>query len=456
MWTRWVFALVVYTLFAAALAQYADQAFSALGTRSIDVWNMSTAGMNEAGAVRYVKDVLTVVIGVGWPIALARGRFPYDMSKFVLLYFVWLFCVISIGLVPFILGWTPLFFLAAGMRWVLLLHASFGLFLFGRWLPDGVRGQTAFVIALLALAALDFYVVLRQWMDLGQGRVVSFAGDRYTGLLSNATLAGMYAISLACMTLILDRARLLFRLLLIGLAVGIAVSSGTRFAMLCVAPVTGLLFWEVLAGRLDRRARMLLVMSALPIAASLVTSGYAHMVDAVGRGDVLDNQIAEGGRLYNLVQIADQLSQANVPELLIGRGLGVGTNTAYSMVQQAGAEPEQYRFNLLIDNAFVTMQFQLGTIGTLLFVTGAAAFLWRLRPRHSGYLRARHLVFVGITLGACMDINLLEQYPLVTTLFVCFGDTYWRAVHKTGVRLQAAPGRARPKVGVDEAPFLNM
>jgi len=65
-------------------------------------------------------------------------------------------------------------------------------------------------------------------------------------------------------------------------------------------------------------------------------------------------------------------------------------------------------------------------------------------------------VFVGITLGACMDINLLEQYPLVTTLFVCFGDTYWRAVHKTGVRLQAAPGRARPKVGVDEAPFLNM
>jgi hypothetical protein len=55
-----------------------------------------------------------------------------------------------------------------------------------------------------------------------------------------------------------------------------------------------------------------------------------------------------------------------------------------------------------------------------------------------------------------MDINLLEQYPLVTTLFACFGDTYWRAVHKTGVRLQAAPGRARPKVGVDEAPFLNM
>ena len=451
MWTRWAFGFIVYGLFAAALAQYGDQAFSALGTRSIDVWNMSTAGMNEAGPVRYLKDALTLIIGVGWPLALGTCRFPYGMRTLVLLYFAWIFCVISIGLLPFILGWTPLFFLAAGMRWVLLLHASFGLFLFARWLPDGVRGQTVFVVALLALAVLDFYVVLRQWIELGQGRVVSFAGDRYTGLLSNATLAGMFAISLGCMTLILDRARLLYRFLLLGVAVAIAVSSGTRFAMLCIAPLTGLVFWETLEARLNRKGRMLLVMSAVPIAACLATGGYAHMVDAVGRGDVLANQIAEGGRLYNLGQIADQLSQANVPELLIGRGLGVGTNTAYSMVQQTGAEPEQYRFNQLIDNAFVTMQFQVGTLGTLLFVMGSAAFLWRIRPRDSGHLWARYLVLVGITIGACIDINLPEQYPMVTTLLVCFGDTYWRAMQFGSASVEAAPGAPR-----QEAPYLSM
>lgn len=455
MWTRWTFSLVVYTLFAAALAQYGDQAFSALGSRSVDVWNMSTAGMNEAGWVRYVKDVLTIVIGIGWPMALGTCRFPYGIRTLVLLYFSWLLCVISIGLVAFILGWTPLFFLAAGLRWVLLLHASFGLFLFGRWLPGDVRGQTAFALALLVLAALDFYVVLRQWTVLGQGRVVSFAGDRYTGLLSNATLAGMYAISLASMALILDRARLPIRLVLLVVAVAIAVSSGTRFAMLCIAPVAGLVFWETLEARLDRRGRMLLVISALPIAACLGTGGYAHMVDAVGRGDVLANQIAEGGRLYNLGEIVDQLSQANVPELMIGRGLGVGTNTAYSMVAQTGAEPEQYRFNQLIDNAFVTMQFQVGTLGTLLFITGAAAFLWHIRPRRSGQLWARYVVFVGITIGACMDINLPEQYPLVTTLFVCFGDLYWRSVRMTRASALAASRRARPDGG-DEAPFLSM
>ncbi|BBU31522.1 hypothetical protein BTHE68_52560 [Burkholderia sp. THE68] len=429
--TRWIFSLAVYTLFAAALAQYADQALTALASGSINVWNMGAAGMEEAGAVKYVKDASIAVIGVCWPLALGMSRFPYGTRTLVLLFFAWILCVISVGLVPFIAGSTPLFFLAAGLRWVLLVHASFGLFLFARWLPDGARGQTLFVAALLALGAFDFYVAVRQWMLLGQGQTASFAGDRYTGLLSNAALAGMYAISLACMALILDRARLVIRLMLLAVAVAIAVSSGTRFAMISIAPVAAVMIWEMLDGRLNRNGRMLLVISALPIAACLMLGGYTHMVDAVGRGDVLANQLDEGGRLYNLGNIATQLADANAEELLLGRGLGVGTNTAFTMLERSGVDPEQYRFNQLIDNAFVTMQFQIGALGMFIFMTGALAFLWRICPHHSRNLFARYLVFLGITIGACMDINLWEQYPLVTTLFLCFGDTYWRSVSMT-------------------------
>ncbi|SDR44087.1 hypothetical protein [Paraburkholderia tuberum] len=421
---RFVFSLAVFTVFAAGLAQYADQALGALGTGAINVWNLNSAAMDDAGAVKYVKDASIALIGVGWPLALGLNRFRGGMRTFILMFFTWILCIVSVGLVPFIAGWTPLFFLPAGLRWVLLIHASFGLFLFASLLPAEKQGQTALVLALLALAALDFYVVLRQWIQLGQIQQVLFMQDRYTGLFSNAALAGMYAISLASMVLVLDRARLLYRLILLSLAVAIAVSSGTRFAMLSIASIVGVVVWETLGGRLSRNDRMLLVVTALPIAILLAIVGYSHMVEAVGRGDVLTDQLDEGGRLSNLGKIAEQLSEATPGELFLGRGLGVGTNTAVMLLQRAGVDPEQYRFNLLIDNAFVTMQFQIGIVGMLIFATGATAFFWRIRPRHSRRQSVRYVVFVGITIAACMDVNLFEQYPLVTTLMLCFGDIY--------------------------------
>jgi hypothetical protein len=424
---RFVFSFAVFALFAAALAQYADQALSGLGTGAINVWNLGSAAMDEAGAVKYVKDASIALIGVVWPLALGLNRFQAGTRTFILMFFAWILCVISVGLVPFIAGRTPLFFLPAGLRWVLLVHASFGLFLFARLLPDDKRGQTCLVLALLALGALDFYVVLRQWMQLGQVQEVLFTKDRYTGLFSNAVLAGMYGISLASMVLVLDRARLLYRLMLLAVAVAIAVSSGTRFAMLSIALIAGVVIWETLEGRLRRTDRMLLVVTALPIVICLAIVGYSHMVEAVGRGDILDNQLDEGGRLSNLGKIATQLSEATPAELFWGQGLGVGTNTAFMLLERSGVDPEQYRFNQLIDNAFVTMQFQIGIVGVLIFMTGATAFLWRIRPRHSRRQSVRYVVFIWLVIVACMDINLFEQYPLMTTLLLCFGDVYWRS-----------------------------
>ncbi|RZF24863.1 hypothetical protein EVC45_36570 [Paraburkholderia sp. UYCP14C] len=426
--SRLVFSLVVFALFAAALAQYADQALGALGTGAINVWNLNSAAMDEAGAVKYAKDASIALIGVGWPFALGLNRFPGRIRAVILMFFTWILCIMSVGVVPFIAGWTPLFFLAAGLRWVLLVHASFGLFVFASFLPADKRGQTALVLALLALGALDFYVVLRQWIQLGQVREVLFTQDRYTGLFSNAALAGMYAISLASMVLVLDRARPLYRLILLSVAVVIAISSGTRFAMLSIAAIVGVVVWETLGGRLSRTDRMLLVVTALPIAICLALVGYSHMVEAVGRGDVLTDQLDEGGRLSNLGKIAEQLSEAAPAELFLGRGLGVGTNTAVMLLDRAGIDPEQYRFNTIIDNAFVTMQFQIGIIGMLIFMTGATAFIWRIRPRHSRRQSVRYVLFIGITIAACMDVNLFEQYPLVTTLMLCFGDIYWRSL----------------------------
>jgi hypothetical protein len=121
-------------------------------------------------------------------------------------------------------------------------------------------------------------------------------------------------------------------------------------------------------------------------------------------------------------------SIADPGEMLVGRGLGIATNTAISYQLVQGIDPSQFRFNRLIDNTFVTLTFQTGVLGLVLFVGGALAFFRFVRPRPPfGHARGRYRALLAITLMTLFGGNLLEQYFLLTTLFIAFGDIYARS-----------------------------
>ncbi|MFM0166046.1 O-antigen ligase family protein [Paraburkholderia sediminicola] len=426
---RRAFPYLIFALFAVGIAQYAQVAIDSLahGT-GVYIWNLDDAELQGAGPVKYLKDLSILSFALIWPVAMGASRFPAGTRKLLSIYFAWLIALVCLGLVGFVAQWSPMLFLPAGIRWMILLHTSFGLFLFAGGLKTNGAVQTRLLVMLGALGAFDAYVVLQQYRTRAQLQDVLLSADRLIGLFSNAAVAGMFALSLGCMALILDRGARWSRISVMALAALIAISSGTRFAMLSISLLSGVFVWEFVDAKLRRNNRMLFLVIAVPVSLCLVVVGYATMVNAVGRGDVITNQLDAGGRLFNLKIVAQNLMEAQPGELLFGRGLGVGTNTAVKSISQTGIDPTQYRFNELIDNTFVTLIFQMGIVGCLLFSIGVAIFLWNIRPRRSKKASIRFVAFLLISIAACMDSNVLEQFYLMTTLAVAFGDTYWRSI----------------------------
>ena len=146
---------------------------------------------------------------------------------------------------------------------------------------------------------------------------------------------------------------------------------------------------------LQKRSRKLIKVLFLPALLAAGTLGYQALISVVDRGDLIGNQLGDGGRVTNFFEALDMLYSADLGELLWGRGLGVGTNTAYGLLSAQRITPESYRFNLLIDNSLLTTFFQFGFVGSALFWLGICMFVLSIRPRMSARFRRRYWVTIA-------------------------------------------------------------
>ena len=430
------FAYVVALLFVVGMAQYAPLAIDSIIRGNVQLWTVDSGALDGAGPTRYLKDLFVFGFGVYWPIVILRRRQTVEISKICSFYFAWIATLVSIGLIAFVAELSPAFFLPAGIRWVMLLHCSFGLFLFSRDFPRTLAVQRTLIVLLLVLGMLNVYVANKQ-ASLGASlsHVVLVQG-RVTGLFSNAGIAGMFGLALAIFSLLLDRAHAWQRVALIASAFLTALLSGTRFAVLSIALLAAVLCWELIAEGAERSKKMLLTVFIVPFALGAAAAGYVSLMAAAGRGDIVGSQLEKGGRISNAVTTLSDLENADLDELFVGRGLGIGTNTAVGYLQAGGIDPKQFRFNWLIDNAFITLIFQTGIAGLLVFASGMFAFLCKVKPKWNRSLKARYWALLIITMVTFNGGNVLEHYFLLTSFFVGFGTLFW------GDRLEARTAAA--------------
>ncbi|MBU9296699.1 hypothetical protein KTD30_05940 [Burkholderia multivorans] len=420
------FAYIVAALFIVGMAQYAPLAIDSIVRGNVQLWTVDSGALDGAGPTRYLKDLFVFGFGACWPIAIFRTRQTGEISELCTLYFIWIATIVSIGLIAFVAELSPALFLPAGIRWVMLLHCSFGLFLFSKDFPQTPAVQRRLITLLLVFSVLNVYVANKQ-ASLGASlsHVVLVQG-RVTGLFSNAGIAGMFGLALAIFSVLLDRARAWQRIALIASAFMTALLSGTRFAVISIALLAAVLCWELIADGAERSRKMLLTVFIIPFALAAAAAGYVSLMAAAGRGDIVGSQLEKGGRISNAVTTLSDLENADLDELFVGRGLGVGTNTAVGYLQASGVDPKQFRFNWLIDNAFITLIFQTGIAGLLVFAGGMFAFLRKVRPRWNRNLKARYWALLIITLVTFNGGNVLEHYFLLTSFFVGFGTLFWR------------------------------
>jgi hypothetical protein len=405
--------------------QYAYVAIDAILTGQVQLWKLDSDTLMASGSLRYIKDLFVVVVSLAWMIFLPKLVLPRALKSLLNAYFIWMAIIIVVGSLAFMLFSTPIFFFAAGLRWLLLLHMSLGLFVFSFSLITMSQKQHEFIFwALLLIVFVDLYVVLLQLKATSSFYGIGFGASRLTGLFSNAGVAAFFSIAASFFSFSLNGVALKKRIIMSGICLFLALSSGTRFATISIFVILLSQLWEmaeIRGGKTKKGIKLFFI----PLFLVMLIYGYQALIEQVDRGNAILQQFEKGGRISNLIETLDMFSNAGMGELLIGRGLGVGTNTAIGSMLSNGINPGEYRFNMLVDNVFLTNIFQFGVIGSIIFWFGLVKFFMFVKPKYSRIAKIRFFPIISVIGLTCIAGSPLEHYFLMTSYATALGGVYW-------------------------------
>lgn len=417
-------------IFIVGVAQYGVTAVQNVLSGNVVMWTMDSELMESAGPLRYVKDAFLLLLSFTWLIYVSRFKQYSLTKKLVGYYFFWLACITLLSILGIAIGYSPAFFLMAGLRWLMLLHASVGVFFLMRGLSSRVKPQVRILRLFMALSLLDAIVILMQMRAGASIGDIGLARSRLTGMFNNAGVAGFFGFSLALCGMCLTRTSFWLRAILTLTSLFIVFASGTRSMMILIFVILIMQIYFALATSEMRKYKKAIFAGMILIFLVFGSWAYYAMVESVGRGGILEAQLNEGGRISNFFYMFDKLYAADYGELLIGRGIGVGTNTAHSMLMGEGTDPSTYRFNWLIDNAFLTQFFQFGAVGSALFWAGIAAFLYKTGSNLPNPYRLHHRVACGSLFFILFAGNPFEHYFLMMGFAIAIGLSFWGSIEE--------------------------
>ena len=356
------------------VSQYALVAVDIIATGGQSLWEVESDILISSGFFRYIKDIFLLMFSISWVIIFNSLPSTKNLQIFINNYFYWLITIILIGVIGFLLGYSPIFFLPSGLRWIMLLHVSMGIFIFSSLTVLNRPKNIVIMRYLWTIALADLALVFIQFRSISSIFDLAFGESRLTGFFANAGVAGSFAICICMVTMVLDGVNLKTKLLYSVICAILGLSSGSRFSVFACSVIILSQLYEFsdylspLKRKIIRIFLSIFTILTAPLA-------YVALNDQVGRGDAITQQFEEGGRAYNFSENINLLLSSNPIEFLVGRGLGIGTNTAFSYLKSEEIDPDIFRFNLLTDNVFITSMFQFGLLGSIVFWSGIVSIL---------------------------------------------------------------------------------
>lgn len=427
--------LVTIILLFAGMLQYAPTLLENIKMETVSLFSVDNDNLEAAGPLRYIKELVLLMLVI-YLIFGFNGSTVVEqkMREMTRGFAAWIIALIFIGLIPYLIYDTPIFLLAAGLRWMLLAAGSFAIFILSAHESDDADQQKIFANSLLILLSFDAAVVLYQIIFVAKSMSVGVGASRVTGVFSNAGVGAFFSLGCALILVTLQCSPIGIRLLGMVLAFVIALGSGTRFAMIGLFVLVFTQLWVYVQNIRSDYARIILVMLGGPSLLLVAYLGYLSMIEAVGRGSLVDAQLEDGGRITNLLNSITIIFSADISEILFGRGLGVGTNTGYSMTIARGIIPDSIRFNWLIDNAFLTQFFQVGLIGSIVFWIGITGLIYKSLGAPCIYSASIILSFAFIFIVNIFAGNPFEQYFLSIPYAYFIGSGFWKKRRYYGVQ----------------------
>lgn len=425
-----VFLLGLIAAVAVGLIQYAPVVIDSVIYGKALIWEFASDDLSETGILRYVKDIFCLGFGVWWVVYCAGLKVEAEAKKIFNAYVSWVCIVGPLGFVGYMLFDTPMYYALAGVRWLLIFHCAAGFF----FLSSGFTqyryiGRLVFRWLVLFLL-LDVAIACVQARNAFDLLSASIGASRSPGLLTNAGVAGSFLAAVSCFILLLKDISIAKRFLLFLLCLLGALLAGSRAGMICVFITLMCFVVQIKSSESLKNMSSIVNLLFYPLMVLVSINLFWLMLAIVDRGDLVSSQLSEGGRVVNFTKYFGEILSGDFLETLFGRGMGIGTNTAYTMALAKGIEPESIRFNYLVDNTFITLLFQYGFIGGGIFISGIAVFLlkwWRMVSRNESECAITVLAVLFVFL---FTINVFEQYLFVMIFGATVGVFYWKAIRK--------------------------
>jgi len=314
------------------------------------------------------------------------------------------------------IGLHPRIVLAAGVRQLMYLVLVYALYLISR---ESDRTEAVFVSAAAGVAMVEFVVASIQVVFFGAVAGATLLGVRVYGTFNNPnTLAAFFAASTF---FVLFMGRLSGRLRGVVVTLGMAgqLMAGSRTGVVATVFVLGAYLW--------RRSRCLETRGMVVVGAILLMPFLYFGLSALsGRENVAAP--LEDPRIQIF---AEQIGAMRPVELLFGRGLGVGTNTLYSL---GGNREDVVHLLAILDSTITALVVQIGFIGLMAFLLFLAAL--SARCGFAGWILFGLVCVVGI------NVNWLEFYPINLMTTAAYG-MLWAKADRWRVGAAVRIGRTR-------------
>ena len=347
---RTIINALLILLFFTATVPYLAYGVSAIRSGYEVVGGLNASGAQASGKLGtlfgYCKDVIAIIL-IGM-ILLLKKRIDRNVFTAVIAFVMYGF----VGLICS--GHFDLKFLIAGFRTFMyfgvmnLIFMAYSELMYNYTLMNRLMNLTQSVIVIQTITVALQVTMSNSWGRFGSGAY------RFSGLFPGSGNLGCYSIAVLIFLSILNQKYKILgnTLYLVDgiLLLFLSVASGTRTCMIlvgfCFVYNIFTLYGKFL--RLDKNVILLFFIVTLAVVGSSIMS---KIILWTGRGALMDSG---GGRI---AFFTNMLSTASPLEMMIGRGIGVGTNASISMGLQ-GTQVSDSTINLIFT--------QFGIIGLLM------------------------------------------------------------------------------------------
>jgi hypothetical protein len=356
----------------------------------------SRQGAQRAGGfLLHLREILLLLlIGVLFPWLCATGQLlPRLPGLAFFLTCLGVSILVSMASHPMI---VPL----VGLRQLTYPVLVYALYLIAR---DSPNVEDGFVRVMAAVAVVEFLAAAVQTL-LFESVQSALLGGRVFGTFNNPnTLGAVFAVSI-------------FAVLFLGRLPKWAI--GGVIVLCCFGQLMA-------ASRASTMATAFLLLAACWRYARKVESRGMFLMGAVGISILIyiglaiitgRSETAAPGPDPRLRTFLEQIEGRSVSELLFGRGLGVGTNTLFSM----GLDPQQFKdVMMMLDSTITCVVVQIGFVGLASF-----AFVLAMLSARCGFVG---WVLFGLIWVLGLTINWLEFYPINLIVTSAYGMLWAKA-----------------------------